>query len=188
MTTILTHSFWLNALIVVGLIGAAEEVIRRLVGKPIARVWKKVERFLDTWNGEPARDGLPARPGLVDRVITMEGRVIAIEYQVHNNGGGSMKDTVDGLARTVGRIETATELAATKATTAATKAEESALVATETKAALDAHVEQSAQLMADGDKREKRIWDALDSRRALDGLAEALPIVARSTPHEEEQP
>jgi transketolase N-terminal domain/subunit len=72
----------------------------------------------------------------------------------------------------VDRIETASEKAAAMATAA--------------KSALDEHMTQSALLMADGDRREKRIWDALDSRKALDNLTEALPIVARSTPHEEE--
>ena len=75
-----THSLCINTLFVVIAIGGAEEVIRRLIGKPVARAWLKVDKFLDTWNGEPARDGLPARPGLVDRVIR-------IEYQVHNNDG-----------------------------------------------------------------------------------------------------
>jgi hypothetical protein len=142
-------------------------VIRRVVGKPVARVWFKIERFLDTWNGEPARDGLASRPGLVDRVI-------AIERQVTNNGGKSLKDAVD-------RIETASEKAAEMATAA--------------KTALDEHVAQSSKLIEQGAKDKSDIiarQDAQDrtiaeQRHTISNLAESLPVVARSTPPEEHE-
>ena len=148
-----SHSFWINALFVVIAIGGAEEVIRRLVGKPVARAWLKVEKFLDTWNGEPERDGLPARPGLVDRVI-------AIEHQVHNNGGASMKDAVD-------RIEDASKTAAD--------------MATATKVSLDEHIAQSEAQLKLGQAAEA------DIRATISTLADAVKIAAQSTPpHEEE--
>jgi hypothetical protein len=167
-----THSFWLNALIAVTIIGGAEEVLRRLIGKPVARVWIKAERFLDTWNGEPARDGLASRPGLVDRVI-------AIERQVTNNGGKSLKDTVD-------RIETASKIAAEMATA-------SAAMATATKSALAEHVEQSAKMIEQGAKdkadivarQDKQDATIAEQRHTISNLAESLPVVARSTPPEE---
>jgi hypothetical protein len=153
-----THSFWLNALIVVTIIGGAEEVIRRIIGKPIARVWIKAERFLDTWNGEPARDGLASRPGLVDRVI-------AIERQVTNNGGKSLKDAVD-------RIETASQRAAEMATAA--------------KDALDAHVEYANAAAEQGAIDKEAILKRQDQQdRTIATLAHAVDIAAQSTPPEE---
>ena len=176
-----THSFWLNVLIAVTIVGGAEEVLRRLIGKPIARVWIKVERFLDTWNGEPARDGLAARPGLVDRVI-------AIEYQVHNNGGGSMKDTVDRLAITVDRIESASEVAALKATKAAEMATESASMATATKASLDAHVDYANTAAEQGAKDKAEILARQDAQdHTISTLADAVKLAAQSTPPKHEE-
>lgn len=155
-----SHSLWINALFVIIAIGGAEEVIRRLIGKPVARAWRKVDKFLDTWNGEPERDGLPARPGLVDRVIR-------IEYQVHNNGGGSMKDDVDDLKKTVNRIETASQVAAHMASAA--------------KVSLDEHIAQSEAQLKLGQAAEA------DIRATISTLADAVKIAAQSTPpHEEE--
>jgi hypothetical protein len=152
-----THSFWLNALIVVTIFGGAEEVVRRVIGKPVARVWFKIERFLDTWNGEPARDGLASRPGLVDRVI-------AIERQVTNNGGKSLKDAVD-------RIETASEKAAAMATAA--------------KDALDAHVEYANAAAEEGAKDKAAILKRQDEQdHTIATLADAVKIAAQSTPPE----
>ena len=118
----MTGNPWLDALIVLGIIGTAEEAIRRIVGRPLVRTYRKFDRFLDAWNGEPARDGLPARPGAIERII-------AIEYQVHNNGGGSLKDV------------------ATKGLT----------VALQTQSALDEHVRQSAELLEKGRASEQEI-------------------------------
>jgi hypothetical protein len=152
-----THSFWLNALIVVTIFGGAEEVVRRVIGKPVARVWFKIERFLDTWNGEPARDGLASRPGLVDRVI-------AIERQVTNNGGKSLKDAVD-------RIETASEKAAAMATAA--------------KDALDAHVEYANAAAEQGAMDKAAILKRQDEQdHTIATLADAVKIAAQSTPPE----
>lgn len=144
----MTEHLWINVLIVVGIVGTAAEVVRRFVVLPIVRAWVKVERVIDAWNGEPARDGLPARPGIVDRVI-------AIEAQVKNNGGSSMKDAVD-------RIEEASTVAAS--------------MATATKAALDAHIEQSADILERGERSEREIRDTIAT------LADAVNVAARSTP------
>jgi hypothetical protein len=143
----------LDALIVLGIIGTAEEAVRRIVGRPLVRTYRKFERFLDAWNGEPERDGLPARPGIVERVI-------AIEYQVHNNGGGSMKDSVDKGVK----------------------------VAQETKAALDEHVRQSALLLEQGAADKAAIEARQDKTdRTIATLAEAVKIAAQSTPPEEHE-
>jgi hypothetical protein len=156
---------WLNIVGILAAVGAAEETIRRLMVKPLLRGWRKIDRFLDTWNGEPERDGLPARPGLVERVI-------AIEYQVHNNGGGSMKDTVDEIAA-------AAKVAAKKAT-------ESAEMAAENREVLDAHVEQSRALIEQGAKDKAAILDRQDKQdQVIATLADAVKIAAESTPPKE---
>ena len=61
--------------------------IARFVVLPLWRLTRMAFHFFDAWNGEPARDGLPARPGVVHRVIS-------IEAELRPNGGGSMKDSL----------------------------------------------------------------------------------------------
>ena len=58
--------------------------------KPIwSQVWRAFQRtqqFLDDWFGEPARDGMKERPGAMARLAQLE-----------NNGGSSIKDTVERI-------------------------------------------------------------------------------------------
>jgi hypothetical protein len=46
------------------------------------RLMSKANRWLDQVLGEPARDGQPARPGLMDRVTGIEARVAGLEEKV----------------------------------------------------------------------------------------------------------
>lgn len=64
---------WLAGTIL--LLGAVEEVLRRLLFKPIRRLFRKAEAIADTWNGEPERDGLPARPGVIERIVGIEAKI-----------------------------------------------------------------------------------------------------------------
>jgi hypothetical protein len=87
-------------------------------------------------------------------------------YELQHNGGGSIKD---GASQIPGLVRDVAELKA-----GARKLEAGAGViakrAAEFRAALDAHVEQA-----------RDIHD--EQAAAIASLAEALPVVARSTPH-----
>jgi hypothetical protein len=51
----------------------------------IRRMWRlmsKANRWLDQVLGEPARDGEPARPGLMERVAGIERRMAAIDVKL----------------------------------------------------------------------------------------------------------
>ena len=52
--------------------------------------WRKLVWFLDDCFGEPARNGHPARPGMVERIT-------AIENQLKPNGGQALRDRVDQI-------------------------------------------------------------------------------------------
>lgn len=79
-----------GVLVALGGIGAA---IRWLVVQ-----LRKIGHLADDLLGEPARPGHEARPGLMDRVKTLETRTAELKP----NGGGSIKDAV-------GRIDQRTE-------------------------------------------------------------------------------
>lgn len=68
------------------------------LGWKLFKLIKKTGQFLDDWSGEPARPGHEATPGVV-------ARITAMEEQLTNNGGSSMKDAVDRIERRGHAIE-----------------------------------------------------------------------------------
>ncbi|MFI6496013.1 hypothetical protein [Nonomuraea typhae] len=67
-------------------IGAAVALLWRGAALLIALI-RKINDFLDDWNGEPEREGVPERPGVMKRLST-------IEAELQPNHGGSIKDAV----------------------------------------------------------------------------------------------
>lgn len=58
------------------------------LGKRIAPTVRKVTNFLDDWNGEPARPGVPQRLGVMARLDEMH-------HELHPNSGSSLADAVN---------------------------------------------------------------------------------------------
>lgn len=77
---------------------------------------KGIEHFLEDWNGESARPGVPARPGMMQRVANIEtsqiitathqtkadaffekyGPIIdKLDHEMHPNSGSSLADAVN---------------------------------------------------------------------------------------------
>ncbi len=84
---------------------------------------RKIFRLVDDLAGEEPRPGFPGRPGLLTRVSSIETlqrahgerlergdsgfdevreRLQRIEAELHPNGGGSLRDQVDRVARATG--------------------------------------------------------------------------------------
>ncbi|MCX4986923.1 hypothetical protein [Streptomyces sp. NBC_00572] len=71
----------------------------------VAGVWRvlrgllhlggRVNEFMDDWAGEPERPGVPARPGVMERVSGIEERLSRVEHELYPNSGGSLRDAVD---------------------------------------------------------------------------------------------
>lgn len=78
-----------SILAAIALIGFAARGTRRMW-----RLMSKANRWLDQVLGEPARDGQPARPGLMERVAGIEQRCGGIEDKIdthlewHGDPGG----------------------------------------------------------------------------------------------------
>jgi hypothetical protein len=73
-------------------------------------VWpmmRRIRNFLSDWEGEPPRQGVEERPGVMKRLQLVEYDVRAIKAEVHPNSGGSMKDQLTEVARKVDVIEKA---------------------------------------------------------------------------------
>jgi hypothetical protein len=147
-----------------GAILAALAGIGRWLVLPTFRLARLTWRFLEDWNGQPARHGEPPVPGVVDRIV-------AIEYQLHPNGGGSMKDAVD-------RIEVKVdEQAATAADVKSALEAEQAKV----RAELDAHRNSTTEQF-------NQVWQTI-ATRDIHKAAEALESAADKIrpPQEDDQ-
>jgi hypothetical protein len=55
---------------------------------------RKVSHFIDDMLGEEARPGVPAQPGVIARLST-------IEHELHPNGGGSLRDQTNRIEKKV---------------------------------------------------------------------------------------
>lgn len=84
---------------VAGIVAAVGGII---VGMRAAgRAVRRANHFFDDWFGEPPRPGQPARPGVMERLATLEGRVEGIEGQLKPNGGSTVYDKVTKIAKAV---------------------------------------------------------------------------------------
>lgn len=96
---------WIGAITVV--LGALGVVWRW--SKGIRRVAVRFDQFADDWQGTEERPGVPARPGVMerlasfdDRLYSVDARVVRIEHELHPNSGSSMRDAIDRVERHVG--------------------------------------------------------------------------------------
>ena len=164
--------FWA---VIISALGGGAAVVK----SHVLPFFRALSNFLSDWTGEPSRPGVPGRAGVMARLEANDEQIKAIRHELHPNSGASLRDSVD-------RIESATELAATKASKAAEMAEEAATMATATKSALDEHVEQSKLMVEQGAADKAALWlNAEEHSRTVTELAKAVQIAAQSTPPEE---
>lgn len=64
------------------------------VMRPLAR---RISNFLSDFEGEPARAGVPERPGLMVRMERLEERLAKVDGHLVSNGGGSVRDAIDRI-------------------------------------------------------------------------------------------
>lgn len=70
------------------------------------RAATRLGRFIDDFYGEPAIQGQPAKPGVMERLGNVELITADIRQQVHLNSGHSLKDTVTRTERAVRDVRT----------------------------------------------------------------------------------
>ncbi|MGK5529373.1 hypothetical protein [Streptomyces sp. URMC 129] len=109
---------WAGA--VLGLAGVSTLLWR--AGRGLARLIARVDEVVDDWRGSPERPGVPARPGvleriagieermcqLLDRVARVESQAAAIEHELHPNGGSSLRDAVNRVDARTARVDART--------------------------------------------------------------------------------
>lgn len=57
--------------------------------------FRRLGHFLDDWLGEPARPGIDARPGAMERLAAIEADLAEVHHEVFPNSGNSLRDRAD---------------------------------------------------------------------------------------------
>lgn len=73
----------MNLVLQLGAIAVAVVAILALM-RSVYRAWKRIDAFLEDWNGEPARPGREKRPSMPERVARVEDRLTQVETAIHN--------------------------------------------------------------------------------------------------------
>jgi hypothetical protein len=68
------------------------------------RVARRIEEFIDDWQGVEARAGVEGRAGVMERLAAIEHRVAAIVHEVRPNNGSSLRDAVNRVDRRTATI------------------------------------------------------------------------------------
>lgn len=110
---------------ILGAIAALTALVTALGGlliafKKIAPNFKGLNDLARDWNGEPARAGVPARPGVMERLANLDDKLTtqgerldtyaavqgehtealaAIHHELHPNSGKSLRDALDRVER-----------------------------------------------------------------------------------------
>lgn len=66
-------------------------------GKAVLGWARQVADFFDDWRGQPARPGVPARAGVMQRLADFDSRLANVEHELNPNGGRSLHDKVDRI-------------------------------------------------------------------------------------------
>ncbi len=99
-----------NQILFVQVAGALGTVVAAwlLIGKILVPTAKKIklwfknwDKFMQDWSGEDARPGRDRVPGVMERLNAIDG-------ELKNNGGTSVKDAVDRIEADVKEISTRT--------------------------------------------------------------------------------
>lgn len=97
-------------------IGGALAALTKWVLAPLFRGGKKISMFLDDFFGEPAREGVDARPGLMARVASIERSTESAKFHLGNGNPVPLRDVVeaqgkviDDHTKTLARIDRATK-------------------------------------------------------------------------------
>ncbi len=85
--------------------GGASAALYRGVIRPFARVARQAAMFFSDWFGEPPRDGVPAREGVMKRLDSIEHKAERAEFHLGNGNPKPLREIVEENVERLDRIE-----------------------------------------------------------------------------------
>ena len=79
-----------------------------VIGVGLHKATKLVKRFihfLDDYFGEEERPGFEGRPGMQERLRSLESEISCISYEMRPNSGSSIKDAIARIEKRLEQLE-----------------------------------------------------------------------------------
>ncbi|MGH3205928.1 MAG: hypothetical protein ACRDP5_28335 [Streptosporangiaceae bacterium] len=80
------------------------------LGARLWRIMRRATHFFDDYFGQPARDGLEARPGVMARLGSVEKLIEQVAAEMSPNHGHSLRDDVSALRSEQAKLRARVEL------------------------------------------------------------------------------
>ncbi len=90
---------------IVVVFGGASAALYRGVIRPFARVARQAAMFFSDWFGEPARDGVSVRHGVMERLASIERKTERAEFHLGNGNPKPLREIVEENVDRLDRIE-----------------------------------------------------------------------------------
>lgn len=97
-------TIWVDPLVILAMIAAIGGMFIAVM-RPIRKRGKELDLFLRDWKGEAERPGVERRPGVMERLSNLDTQVEVIHTEVNFNHGGSIKDAVNRMDRTLEGVD-----------------------------------------------------------------------------------
>lgn len=85
--------------------GGASAALYQGVIRPFARVARQAAMFFSDWFGEPEREGVPARHGVMERLASIEHKTERAEFHLGNGNPTPLREIVEDSVDRLDRIE-----------------------------------------------------------------------------------
>ena len=73
--------------------------------RKLSLIVKRVIHFLDDYFGEEARPGFDGRPGMQERLRSIEEEMKCVSYEMRPNSGSSIKDAIGRIEKRLDALE-----------------------------------------------------------------------------------
>ncbi|GIH70355.1 hypothetical protein [Sphaerimonospora thailandensis] len=87
-----------DVFMIIGIVGGALTLVWKGLRFGM-RIYRRIEKFLDDWQGEPARPGVEARPGFPERIAALEAESAEVKRIVSNGLSHTVADIQERMTR-----------------------------------------------------------------------------------------
>ena len=90
----------------IGVVGTAVGALSKWVIVPIVKFGRTAMQFFEDFYGSPARPGVEARPGVLDRLKVIEHKTDRAEFHLGNGNPVPLRSVVEQHTESIAKIQT----------------------------------------------------------------------------------